>query len=163
MGYVWGKTSIAHSSPSCERAPATNLFRSLELPKSRVGSQSLQQGKFAIYNRVFKIPTNSLSTKTSRFILGWCKQAHRSTELKIYLYSLNQDLPEDAWAITCIRLAPNAPEQNPVEDIWLQAKRFIRKCYHLCKSFTVVQFLFEFVTHRQVFDFPKLSMYGVFL
>jgi transposase len=88
---------------------------------------------------------------------------HRSHEIKTYLQSVNVNLAENAWQITCTRLAPNAPEQNPVEDIWLQAKCFIRKCHHLCKSFAVVKFLFEFIIHRQVFDFPKLSMYGVFL
>ena len=100
----------------------------------------------------------------------------RSEEVKTYLQALNQNLTEDIWAITCTRFAervcgqmlcpqishPNAPEQNPVEDVWLQAKRFIRRCYHLCKSFTVVKFLFEFVTLRQIFDFPKLSMSGLF-
>ncbi len=45
--------------------------------------------------------------------------------------------------ITCIRFAPNAPAQNPVEDVWLQAKRFIREFYHLCKSFFAVKRLFE--------------------
>lgn len=87
---------------------------------------------------------------------------HRCAELKMYLQAVNQDMVEDSWAITCTRFAPNAPEQNPVEDVWLQAKQFIRRCYHLCKSFVVMKFLFEFVTHRQVFDFPKLSMYGFF-
>ena len=33
-------------------------------------------------------------------------------------------LVPDQWQITCIRFAPNAPEQNPVEDVWLQAKNF---------------------------------------
>ena len=95
----------------------------------------------------------------------------RSAELKTYLQAVNQDSKPDTWAITCTRFAPNAPEQNrsadahgvsPVEDVWLQAKRFIRGYYHLCTSFAVVKFLFKFVTHRQVFDFPKLSMYGTF-
>lgn len=96
------------------------------------------------------------------FILGWCQQAHRSHELKAYLQAVNEDLVADDWQIICTRFAPNAPAQNPVEDVWLQAKRFICQCYHLCKSFAVVKFLFEFLTHRQVFDFPKLSMYGSF-
>lgn len=85
----------------------------------------------------------------------------RSEEVKMYLQAVNQNLTEDIWAITCTRFAPNAPEQNQVEDIWLQAKRFIRRCYHLYKSFTVVKFLFEFVTHRQILDFPKLTMYAL--
>ena len=43
----------------------------------------------------------------------------RSQEIKTYLQLVNQDLAEDLWHITCTRLAPNAPEQNPVSDIWL--------------------------------------------
>lgn len=61
-----------------------------------------------------------------------------------------------------IRFAPNDPKQNPIEDIWLQAKRFIREWYHLCKSFRAVKALFEFSIHRQIFDFPKLFTYGCF-
>ena len=86
----------------------------------------------------------------------------RWQEIKTYLQLVNQDLAEDLWHITCTRLAPNAPEQNPVEDIWLQAKRFIRQIYYLCKSFAVVKFLFKFVIQDQVFNFSKLSMYGIF-
>ncbi len=56
--------------------------------------------------------------------------------------------------------APNDPKQNPVEDIWLFAKKFVREFYHLCKSFAAVQRLFELVTHHQIFDFPKMFMYN---
>jgi transposase len=84
---------------------------------------------------------------------------HDSTHL---LPFVNQGLQESEWKITCIRFAPNDPRQNPVEDIWLQAKRFIREFYHLCQSFLTMKWLFEFVTHRQTFNFPKASMYGLF-
>jgi hypothetical protein len=32
--------------------------------------------------------------------------------------------------------------------------------YYLCKSFSHVKRLFEFITHHQFFDFPKIFMYG---
>ena len=35
---------------------------------------------------------------------------------------INQEKPEEKWLINCLKFAPNAPEQNPVEDIWLQTK-----------------------------------------
>lgn len=53
----------------------------------------------------------------------------RSAEFKAYLDHLNQGLSEDEWKVTCIRFAPNDPTQNPVEDIWLYAKNFIREFY----------------------------------
>lgn len=99
----------------------------------------------------------------SRIALIWDGATyHRSQVVKDYLALVNQDLEESEWKITCIRFAPNDPRQNPVEDIWLQAKRFIREFYHLCKSFSTVKWLFEFTTHRQIFNFPKVFMYSVF-
>jgi hypothetical protein len=82
--------------------------------------------------------------------------------MKAYLESVNQGLDEGNWKITCIRFAPNVPQQNPREDIWLQAKRFVREYYHLGKSFVVVKFLFKVVTHLKIFDFAKLFSYGCF-
>jgi len=92
--------------------------------------------------------------------MGWSTSFDRSAEFKDYLNTINQGLDESEWKITCIRFAPNAPTQNPVEDIWLYAKKFIREFYHLCKSFSHVKRLFELITHCQVFDFPKIFMYG---
>lgn len=99
----------------------------------------------------------------SRIALVWDGATyHRSKEVKAYLESLNQGLDDSNWKITCIRFAANDPKQNPIEDIWLQAKRFIREYYHLCTSFNVAKFLFEFVTHCQIFNFHKLFTYGCF-
>lgn len=104
---------------------------------------------------------------------------HRSGEVKSYLNSVNQGLEPKNWKITCIRfarqrvagvspvvataeVAPNAPEQNPIEDVWLSAKRFLREFYSLCSTFAIAKRLFELATEHQIFDFPKLSLYGSF-
>ncbi len=99
----------------------------------------------------------------SRIALIWDGASyHRSKEMRAYLESVNQGLDECNWKISCIRFAPNAPKQNPMEDIWLQAKRFVREYYHLYKSCGVVKCLFKLVTHLPIFDFPKLFTYGCF-
>jgi transposase len=85
---------------------------------------------------------------------------HRSAKLREFLAQLNSELPEDEWKITCVRLAPNAPQQNPVEDIWLQAKQFVRKYARLSEKFKSVKLLFRLFTHLQTFAFPKAFMYG---
>ena len=46
-------------------------------------------------------------------------------KIRDYLDSLNASLEKEEWIVTCERFAPNASQQNPVEDIWLQAKRLI--------------------------------------
>ena len=84
---------------------------------------------------------------------------HKSDELKGFLTTINQHYQPEQWQITCILFAPNAPEQNPTEDVWLQAKNFVRKYWHLCKSFSVIKWLFNFFTHHQRFDFSKLHQY----
>jgi putative transposase len=76
---------------------------------------------------------------------------HKSEQVKEYLESINSGLEESQWQITCILFAPNAPEQNSVEDIWLQAKNFVREYYHLCKSFQSVKKLFTLVNTCEIF------------
>lgn len=78
------------------------------------------------------------------------------------LQSYYSCLKAEEWKITCIRFAPNAPEQNPIEDVWLSAKSFVREFYSLCSSFAIAKRLFELATEHQVFNFPKLSLYGSF-
>ncbi|WP_414623392.1 transposase [Calothrix sp. CCY 0018] len=66
----------------------------------------------------------------SRIALIWDGASyHRSHEFKAHLNNINQGLNEDEWKVTCIRFAPNDPTQNPVEDIWLYAKNFIREFF----------------------------------
>jgi putative transposase len=42
--------------------------------------------------------------------------------MKAYLEEINRDHEKNEGSLTCILFAPNAPEQNPVEDICLNAK-----------------------------------------
>ena len=43
---------------------------------------------------------------------------HNSEEFRELLKLINQEKPEEKWLINCLEFAPNAPEQNTVEDIW---------------------------------------------
>jgi len=65
---------------------------------------------------------------------------HRSQEFRDYLEKVNQGRSKKEWLVKCIRLAPNAPEQNPIEDDWLQGKEMVRKYWHLCQEFQIVNF-----------------------
>lgn len=85
---------------------------------------------------------------------------HRSKEFRNYLEMLNGDRVETEWLLKCLRLAPNAPQQNPIEDIWLQGKRMLRRFWHLCNNFTIFKWLFEWFITNDIFLFPQLSMYG---
>jgi transposase len=158
-GYIWGHTkerievAILNERQRQTYFGALNYFTQEFLLKPCTKGDSSNAIAFVEY-------LISQSPK-SRIALIWDGASyHRSAEFKMYLDRINQGLNEDKWKVTCLRFAPNDPTQNPVEDIWLYAKNFVREFSHLCKSFPHVKRLFELVTHHQVFDFPKIFMYG---
>jgi hypothetical protein len=84
---------------------------------------------------------------------------HKYKAMPEYLLSINAGEPPEEWQVTCMLFAPNA-EQNPVEDIWLFAKRFIRSCYYLFNSFDMVKSLFVEILYGFLL-FSKLFAYGL--
>lgn len=103
----------------------------------------------------------SLQEPSTRLIIIWDgARYHRSALIQQFLSQVNAGLLPIEWKITCIRLAPNAPQQNPVEDIWLQAKQFLRRYACLSKKFRSVKLLFQLLTPLQTFTFAKAFMSG---
>ena len=97
-----------------------------------------------------------------RIIICWDGASyHRGEEMQAYLEGLNMGKPRDEWTITCVQFAPYAPEQNPIENVWLQAKEFIRKNWRRCDTFQRVTDLFEQALNTISFDFDRLRMYFV--
>jgi transposase len=85
---------------------------------------------------------------------------HKLQELREYLELVNKGKFSEKSQIICMLFAPNDPQKNPVEYIWLPEKNLLRKFAYRCKSFTIVKRLFMFFLNRQIFGFPKLYMYG---
>lgn len=52
---------------------------------------------------------------------------HKSAEMKAFSTEVNDDYEAFMRRVTCMLLAANAPQQNPMEDVWLQASNFLRK------------------------------------
>lgn len=75
---------------------------------------------------------------------------------------VNQGQSSLQWQTHCVRFAPNCPQQNPIEDVWLQAKTWIRRFCGLANSFPRLKWLFEWFLQNTTFDFSKLQMYGAF-
>ena len=90
---------------------------------------------------------------------------HRDGALHEFLAHINQGLAEADWRITLCRFAPNAPEQNPVEDVWLAAKNHRRRCFAQNLTFPQVKncfcaFLQNFSLQSAKFDWyaPDLQI-----
>ena len=158
-GYVWGKTDIRIEIPIKNIKDRQTYFGALDYQTKEFIVREYPAGNSSTTIEFIKHLQSQRPDQRIALIWDGAKY-HKSDELKEFLASVNDGCEPDHWSINCILFAPNAPEQNPVEDVWLQAKNFLRKYWHLCKSFAVVKWLFKFETNHQKFDFPKVHQYA---
>jgi transposase len=160
-GYIWGKTDERVEVPVGNERSKQTYYGAINLQTQQCLIEAAKKGDSeATLTFLRKLLSEY---KGKRIVLLWDGASyHRSQEVKDFLAEVNAGLSPEQWKLTCIRFAPNDPTQNPIEDVWLQAKNLVRACHRGCKSFELVKFLFEFVTHRQIFTFPKLFSYGLF-
>lgn len=159
-GYIWGNTKERIEVPVINERKKQTYFGALNYYTQEFLIKPYKKGNSS--NAIAFVEYLLAQYPKSRIALIWDGASyHRSAEFTAYLESVNQGLNENEWKVTWIRFAPNDPTQNPVEDIWLYAKKFVREFYHLCKSFASVKRLFDLVTHHQIFDFPKMFMYNL--
>jgi len=158
IGYVWGRQN--------ERT---------EVPITNVKQRQTYYGVMNLYNQEFILSPyeqgNGASTVSfleslqvlypdSKFIFLWDgARYHCSEEVQTYLTKVNQGLDEKDWKVTCILFAPYAPDQNPVEDVWLQGKNFLRRHFYENKTFQQVKESFFNFLNKKVFNFEKPSWY----
>lgn len=160
-GYVWGKKNKRIEVPMTNQRERQTYFGALNYQTKEFFVQEYEAGNSK--NTVLFVKYLQNLNKGARILIFWDGASyHKYGEMREYLGGVNQGLEKSKWLIICELFAPNAPEQNPVEDIWLQGKRFLREHWYLCKSFPLIKKLFMLVTHCQTFDFPKLYMYGFF-
>lgn len=160
-GYVWGKTSERIEVPISNERQKQTYYGALNISTQELFIKDFEQGNSD--STIVFLQALIAKCPQSRIALIWDGASyHRSQVVKDYLALVNNGLEESEWIITCHRFAANDPRQNPIEDVWLQAKRFIREFYYLCQSFSTVKWLFELIAHRRIFNFPKVFMYGIF-
>jgi transposase len=100
---------------------------------------------------------------TSRILLIWDGASyHRGQEMRDFLGEQNEGVLPENWKITWIRFAPYAPQENPVEAIWLQLKTLLRRFYRFGKNFKIVKRLFQLFVNLKLFNLPNFSNYDAF-
>ena len=157
-GYVWGLSDRRIEIPITNERERQTYFGALNYQNQQFHVQSHPSGDGKSTVKFIKYLQDKY--KGRRIILIWDGASyHKYGEFRDFLSTVNSDKEPENWSITCILFAPNAPQQNPVEDIWLQAKNFLRKYWYLCRSFKIIKFLFEFFTKEHKFDFPKIHQY----
>lgn len=160
-GYVWGKTTERVEIPIENEKKRQTYFGVVDVLTKGVIVKEYESGNSENTINFLKYLKNLNPGK--KIAIFWDGASyHCSKETKKFLAEQNQGLEEKEWNIYCNRLAPNAPEQNPIEDIWLQAKNCLREFWFLLKSFEDAKYLFQFFLNGQIFDLPKFSKYSSF-
>lgn len=161
-GYSWGRTDQRLEIPIVNEKERQTYFGALNCLTGEMLIQAYPKGNSEYTVEFLAYLQQQYPDK--RLVIIWDGASyHKFGQTPDYLAKLNQDLTEDNWQITCLLFAPHAPEQNPVEAVWLKGKRFIRKHFHLCLSFKAVKKLFVETLHHQTFHFSKLLHYRQFL
>jgi transposase len=98
-----------------------------------------------------------------KILIFWDGAAYHKGELmREFLRELNADLSQKDWTVTCHLFAPYAPEENPIEAVWLQLKSLLRRCHRFCKNFSIIKRLFQLFVNLKLFNFPNLEKYNNF-
>ncbi|WP_445301521.1 IS630 family transposase [Microcoleus sp. MOSTC5] len=125
-GYVWGKTQIRVEVPMTNQRERQTYFGALNYQTKQFFVQEYEAGNSA--NTVLFVKYLQSLNKGARILIFWDGASyHKYGEMRDYLGLVNQDLEKSEWSIRCELFAPNAPEQNPVEDIWLVWQKFSDK------------------------------------
>ena len=157
-GYVWGKSTDRVEIPMTNFRQRQTYYGAIEHLQGETTVQAYPAGDGVSTVAFLHLLRQKYAGK--RLLLIWDGATyHKGTEMLDYLTTLNHGLDASAWWVTCLLFAPNAPEQNPIEDIWLKGKQSIRKNWRLCARFSAVKALFLEAIQNRFFDFPKLHMY----
>jgi len=158
-GYVWGPSSQRMTVPITNQRERQTYYGAIE-PLSGEVTALLTEAGNGYWTCIF-VEYLRQHYAGKRLIICWDGASyHRGSEMQEYLEAVNLGYPPDDWPVTCIRFAPNAPQQNPIEDVWLHAKTFVRKNRQRCDAtFGSIKLLFEEALENLTFDFKKLRMY----
>lgn len=158
MGYVWGRKNKRVEIPILNERERQTYFGAIDLHRKEFILQCYDKGNSS--NTVSFVKYLRRRCNNKKILLIWDKASyHRYSEMRSYLEEVNKGLEEKDWKVTCLLFESAAPEQNPVEDIWLKGKNFLRRHFYQNKTFAQVKKSFFNFLNRRFFDFKKLGWY----
>lgn len=160
-GYVWGKTDTEIAVRVVNEREKQTYYGAVDYLERQLLLKRYDAGNSK--NTIDYLRYLLSQSPNQRLLIFWDGASyHRSQEIQNFLASINQGLSPEQWKIHCVRFAPNCPEQNPIEDIWLQAKTWVRRFCALIPTFSHLKWMFEWFIRNTTFDFISLGMYGTF-
>lgn len=157
-GMVWGKRNTPIVVPMTNERQRQTYYGALNLLTQEFHRYEAPTGNGV--NTVAYIRWCPTLYPDKKLLFLWDGASyHRGEEMQTFLAQENAGVPEAEWKVTCVRFAPNAPDQNPVENVWLKGKTHLRKQFALNKTFAQVKACFSSVLNALRFTSMKFSWY----
>jgi transposase len=158
LGYAWGpRGERIYASIKNERQRQT-YFGALNMLTGQVVIEAYKTANSD--NTVDFLKQLQARHRGKQLLILWDGASYHYQGAMIdYLTDINANCTPDTWRIHCILFAPYAPEQNPIEDVWLIGKRAIRKRFAIADTFKKVKNIFVETIKDTLFQFAKIFMY----
>jgi transposase len=157
-GRVWGKRNTPIAVPMTNERERQTYYGAINLLTKTVHLQERPGGDGI--NTVAYLQWCQALYPDKKLLFVWDGASyHRGQEMRTFLAQENAGLTEVDWEITCVPFAPNAPEQNPLEDLWLKGKTYLRKQFAVNKTFAAVRHCFSTFLRALNFESAKFEWY----
>lgn len=158
-GYGWGKRGERVTVPVVNERKRQTYYGAVNFLTGSAFVMPFQAGNGEGVVRFLKALRRNVQGRA--LVVIWDGASyHRSKLVKAYLRTLNGKRPVEERLIHLERFAPNAPEQNPMEDVWLAGKSWVRKHFASIETFAQVNHLFVTRIHSYTLETEKLNWYG---
>ena len=137
-GMVWGKRNAAIEVLMTNERERQTYYGAVNLLTHEFHLMEFQAGN-GEHTVEYLRWLQSLYPGTRSILLWDGASYHRDVNVKTFLAEINGERDEKDWQLLCLSFAPNAPDQNPVEDIWLKGKKHLRKNFARNKTFASVK------------------------
>ena len=101
-------------------------YGALDIGKGHLPHATIPQGQCTPYGRFYTLPTTTASRAKVIDLLGWGLLSSPTGHARFSTNDSCRSTARRSGKIDCTRLAPYTPQENPVEDLWLKGKTFVR-------------------------------------
>jgi len=158
VGYVWGTRGVAIDVEMTNQRARQTYYGAVNFYSREFHMHEFSSGNGENTVAYVKLLRRIYAGK--KLILLWDGASyHHDQQLKAFLAEVNFGLAEKDWLVTCVPFAPNAAEQNPVEDIWLAGKNHLRRSFAQNKTFAKVKESFRNFLRSFSLDSVKFDWY----
>ena len=157
-GRVWGKRNAPIAVPMTNERQRQTYYGALNLLTHEVHLREGMAGDGE--NTLAYIQWCQSLYPDKKVLFLWDGASyHRGAAMQEFLARENAGLREEQWQVTCLLFTPNAPEQNPTEDLWLKGKTHLRKHFAVNKTFAKVKHCFSTFLRSLNFESVKVNWY----